>query len=73
LANPRDFLHPVAFYEDKIEEFKIISKFQGKLFSALQNHSPFDVVNNNKKNETQDERKYFSCSMYLGRLAWELW
>jgi homogentisate 1,2-dioxygenase len=45
LANPRDFLHPTAWYEEREEEFNIISKFQGRLFSAKQNHSPFDVVN----------------------------
>jgi homogentisate 1,2-dioxygenase len=45
LANPRDFLYPVAAYEDKENlSFEIISKFQGNLFSAKQNHSPCDVV-----------------------------
>lgn len=44
MANPRDFLHPVAWFEDKDEEFTIISIFQGKLFEAKQGHSPFDVV-----------------------------
>lgn len=50
LANPRDFLHPTAFYEDKSGgEYKIISKFQGKLFYAVQNHWPFDVVSGKPK------------------------
>lgn len=45
LANPRDFLTPVAWYEDRdVKDFRIISKYQGHLFEALQDHSPFDVV-----------------------------
>ncbi|PIK47754.1 putative homogentisate 1,2-dioxygenase [Apostichopus japonicus] len=44
LANPRDFLSPVACYEDVQVPYTVVSKFQGKLFSAAQEHSPFDVV-----------------------------
>mmetsp|Transcript_31565 Transcript_31565/g.94876 ORF Transcript_31565/g.94876 Transcript_31565/m.94876 type:complete len:346 (+) Transcript_31565:565-1602(+) len=44
LANPRDFLTPTAAYEDIDGDFDIVSKFQGALFSAAQDHSPFDVV-----------------------------
>jgi homogentisate 1,2-dioxygenase len=45
LANPRDFLTPTAWFEDrKVAGYAIISKFQGSLFKATQNHSPFDVV-----------------------------
>lgn len=45
LANPRDFLTPTACFEDRtVDDFAIISKFQGALFKATQNHSPFDVV-----------------------------
>ncbi|XP_046969576.1 homogentisate 1,2-dioxygenase [Vanessa cardui] len=45
LANPRDFLTPVAHYEDKdVPGFKILNKYQGAIFEAEQNHSPFDVV-----------------------------
>jgi len=44
LANPRDFLTPVACYEDLDTEFEIVTKFQGSLFSTKQGHSPFDVV-----------------------------
>ncbi|RQM28025.1 hypothetical protein B5M09_000351 [Aphanomyces astaci] len=44
LANPRDFEHPVAWYEDRDVDFTVIGKFGGKLFSAHMNHSPFDVV-----------------------------
>lgn len=44
LANPRDFLTPTAHYEDLDTSFEIISKYQGKMFVCLQDHSPFDVV-----------------------------
>ena len=44
LANPRDFLTPVARFERLKENFEVISKYQGKLFAATQDHSPFDVV-----------------------------
>ncbi|XP_053611123.1 homogentisate 1,2-dioxygenase isoform X1 [Plodia interpunctella] len=45
LANPRDFLTPTAYYIDQeIPGFKILNKYQGALFEAEQNHSPFDVV-----------------------------
>ncbi|KAH6919871.1 hypothetical protein HPB50_029141 [Hyalomma asiaticum] len=45
LANPRDFKTPTAWYEDRdVNDFTIISKYQGHLFQASQNHSPFDVV-----------------------------
>ncbi|KAJ8331032.1 hypothetical protein QVD99_001165 [Batrachochytrium dendrobatidis] len=45
LANVRDFLHPVAAYEDRDGiDFTIINKFQGYLFSTSQGHSAFDVV-----------------------------
>lgn len=44
LANPRDFQTPVAWYEDKDVDYKVINKYQGKLFVAKQGHSPFDVV-----------------------------
>ncbi len=57
MANPRDFLSPVAFYEDIEETFTIYNKYMGQLFAAKQveitaqfsitfikDHSPFDVV-----------------------------
>ncbi|KAJ8911656.1 hypothetical protein NQ315_006002 [Exocentrus adspersus] len=44
LANPRDFLTPTAYYEDLDEDYEIIAKYQGNLFSCIQDHSPFDVV-----------------------------
>ena len=36
LANPRDFLSPVAWYEDTQVEYTIVNKFQGTLFMAKQ-------------------------------------
>ncbi len=44
LANPRDFLTPVAAYEDREGDFSIIAKFQGNLWEAAIDHSPLDVV-----------------------------
>lgn len=38
MANPRDFLVPVAWYEDRQvpEGYTVINKYQGKLFAAQQ-------------------------------------
>ena len=44
LANARDFLAPVAAYEDRDGEFHITAKFLGRLWSAFIDHSPLDVV-----------------------------
>jgi len=46
LAEPRDFLYPSAWYEDRAcaEGFTITTKYGGKLFDATRTHSPFDVV-----------------------------
>ncbi|KAK6170236.1 hypothetical protein SNE40_018678 [Patella caerulea] len=45
LANPRDFLTPVAWFEDReMKEYEVINKYHGHFFKARQNHSPFDVV-----------------------------
>ena len=44
LANARDFLTPVAAYEDVEGDFELIAKFQGELWSAKIDHSPLDVV-----------------------------
>jgi homogentisate 1,2-dioxygenase len=44
LANPRDFLSPVAAYEDRGGSFRIIAKFLGRLWAAEIDHSPLDVV-----------------------------
>lgn len=50
LANPRDFLSPTAYYEynkinsQKIQDAKLICKFEGNFWEANINHSPLDVV-----------------------------
>jgi homogentisate 1,2-dioxygenase len=44
LANPRDFLAPVAWYEDRDGDFELVAKFMGNLWSAPIDHSPLDVV-----------------------------
>ncbi|MGH8173854.1 MAG: homogentisate 1,2-dioxygenase domain-containing protein, partial [Rhodanobacteraceae bacterium] len=44
LANARDFLTPVAAYEDIDGDFELIAKFQGRLWRAPIDHSPLDVV-----------------------------
>uniref|UniRef100_A0AAX7UW05 Homogentisate 1,2-dioxygenase n=1 Tax=Astatotilapia calliptera TaxID=8154 RepID=A0AAX7UW05_ASTCA len=46
LANPRDFLCPVAWYEDRKVPtgYTVINKYQGKLFACQQDFSPFNVV-----------------------------
>src|SRR6266850_339584 len=44
LANPRDFLAPVAAYEDKDAPCTLVAKFQGNLWAAEMKHSPLSVV-----------------------------
>ena len=45
LANPRDFKTPTAWFQDVDGvEYKIVNKYSGHLFEAVQQHSPFDVV-----------------------------
>lgn len=44
LANSRDFLTPVAAYEDLDGSYKIVGKFHGNLWEAEIDHSPLDVV-----------------------------
>ncbi|VVD67430.1 homogentisate 1,2-dioxygenase [Pandoraea pneumonica] len=44
LANPRDFLTPVAAYEDVEGDFELVAKFGGELWRADIGHSPLDVV-----------------------------
>ncbi len=44
LANPRDFLTPRAWYEDREGRFELVAKFRGRLWSAEIGHSPLDVV-----------------------------
>lgn len=44
LANSRDFLTPVACYEDFEGKYEIVTKYQSKMFYCEQDNSPFDVV-----------------------------
>jgi homogentisate 1,2-dioxygenase len=45
LANPRDFCYPIAAYDDLDNiQFEIIQKYQGNFYSAITDHSVFDVV-----------------------------
>lgn len=44
LANPRDFLSPVAAFEDRDEKFTLIAKFAGNLWKTTLDHSPLNVV-----------------------------
>ncbi len=44
LANSRDFLTPVAWYEEKAENCELVAKFMGALWTSKMGHSPLDVV-----------------------------
>jgi len=44
LASPRDFMTPEAAFEEEEGDFKLVAKFQGRLWSAPLDHSPLDVV-----------------------------
>jgi homogentisate 1,2-dioxygenase len=44
LANPRDFLAPVAAHEDREGDFQVVNKFLGSLWSAAIDHPPLDVI-----------------------------
>ena len=44
LANPRDFLTPVAAFEDVERPTRLVQKYQGRLWQAELQHSPLDVV-----------------------------
>lgn len=44
LANPRDFVAPVAHYQDTDEPTELVQKFLGELWITHLGHSPFDVV-----------------------------
>lgn len=43
-ANQRDFLAPVAAYEDREGTFELACKFGGRLYACDIDHSPLDVV-----------------------------
>jgi homogentisate 1,2-dioxygenase len=44
LANPRDFQSPVAQFEDREGDFRMVAKFGGNLWECEIGHSPLDVV-----------------------------
>ena len=44
LAQKRDFLAPVAAFEDKSGKCEVVCKFLGNLWTAEYRHSPLDVV-----------------------------
>ncbi|HWA36947.1 MAG TPA: homogentisate 1,2-dioxygenase [Burkholderiales bacterium] len=44
LAQKRDFLAPVAAYEDRTGKCEVVAKFLGKLWAGELAHSPLDVV-----------------------------
>ncbi|MGL4305446.1 MAG: homogentisate 1,2-dioxygenase [Mycobacteriaceae bacterium] len=44
LAHARDFLYPVAAYEDDEKSVQVVQKFGGHLWAADYDHSPLDVV-----------------------------
>ncbi len=44
LANARDFLTPVAAFEDVERPSEVVQKFEGALYSTTLPHSPLDVV-----------------------------
>lgn len=44
LANPRDFLTPVATYEQRRGDMELVARFQGHLWACEVHHSPLDVV-----------------------------
>ena len=44
LANPRDFLFPTAWFEDRDEPTDVVQKFMGNLWATTLDRSPLDVV-----------------------------
>jgi len=44
LARSRDFETPVAAFEDRLGDFRLVTKFMGSLWWARIAHSPLDVV-----------------------------
>jgi homogentisate 1,2-dioxygenase len=44
LANARDFLYPVAWFEDVAINTEVVTKFGGNLWACVYDHSPLNVV-----------------------------
>jgi len=60
MANPRDFLYPVAAFEDTERAGELYVKFDGRLFMVELDYSPLDVVgwHGNHAPYKYDLRKY---------------
>ncbi|WP_434772538.1 homogentisate 1,2-dioxygenase [Pseudomonas entomophila] len=60
LANPRDFLAPVAAYEDLERPTQLVQKFLGTFWACELGHSPLDVVawHGNNVPYTYDLRRF---------------
>ena len=43
-TNERDFMYPVAAFEDREGDFELVTKFAGGLYALDIDHSPLDVV-----------------------------
>jgi len=44
LANARDFLAPVAAFEESTGDYRVVNKFLGCFWESQQSHSPLDVL-----------------------------
>ena len=44
LANARDFMYPVAWFEETKNQIEVVAKFGGKLWACEYHHSPLNVV-----------------------------
>jgi homogentisate 1,2-dioxygenase len=45
LANPRDFLYPVAHIDEELHvEWTVVNKVNGRYHAIVQDHSPYDLV-----------------------------
>ena len=73
LANSRDFLSPVAAYEDNDRSGEMFVKFDGRMFSVELDHSPLDVVgwHGNHVPYKYDLRRFnvIGSIMFFGALA----
>jgi homogentisate 1,2-dioxygenase len=69
LANPRDFLSPIAAYEDTTQRCAVVAKFQGNLWAAEMDHSPLNVV---AWHGNLTPYKYdLSCFMVIGTVSFD--
>jgi homogentisate 1,2-dioxygenase len=69
LAHARDFLYPVAAYEDRDDTVQVVQKFGGLLWAADYDHSPLDVV---AWHGTHSVYKYdTACFNTMGTTGWD--